>query len=308
MIIYREAETLARDLELSVRVLYAVSNDLPRHYRRVELPKGDGTARTLSVPDPLLKTIQRRITERLLVHMPLSPHATAYRYGGSPLRNAAPHAGKAMVLKLDIRHFFDSVLYSTVKDAAFPAAIYAESLRVLLTMLCYYGDALPQGAPSSPTISNLILRDFDIVVGGWCGRREIAYTRYCDDMTFSGSFDPVEITVFVARELRRNGFFLNGEKTHLARQGQRQTVTGLVVNQRPAAPALYRRALRQEVYFCQKFGVAAHLAKTGSAWTEAGYLRHLLGRVGYVLQAEPGREEARQWQEWALAELKTYQV
>ena len=137
MIVYREAETLARDLGFSIQTLYAVSNSLPRHYHPAELPKRDGTVRHLSVPDPLLKPIQRRIADRLLPLLPVSPWATAYRCGAGPLRNAAPHAGKPLILKLDIRDFFGSVLYSAVKEFAFPAFIYTESMRVLLTMLCY---------------------------------------------------------------------------------------------------------------------------------------------------------------------------
>lgn len=150
MIVYREAPTLAKDLGIPLNTLYAVSNSLPAHYHTVRIPKPGGGERVLTVPDETLKAMQRSIARNLLSHMPPSPYATAYRPGGSPVRNAAPHAGRREVLRLDIRHFFDSVRYSQVKDAAFPPQIYAEPLRVLLTMLCYYRDALPQGAPTSP--------------------------------------------------------------------------------------------------------------------------------------------------------------
>lgn len=303
MIVYREAETLARDLGFSIQTLYAVSNSLPRHYHPAELPKRDGTVRHLSVPDPLLKTIQRRIADRLLPLLPVSPWATAYRYGAGPLRNAAPHAGKPLILKLDIRDFFGSVLYSTVKEFAFPAFIYAEPLRVLLTILCYYDEGLPQGAPSSPAISNLILRDLDQAVGTWCTRRGITYTRYCDDLTFSGSFDAGEVQAFAEAELRSRGFFLNPRKTRLLPAGNRQTVTGLTVNEHPAVPPRLRRELRQELYYCQHYGVAEHLARTGRDLPPRVYLQSLLGRVSYVLQIEPERTEARQWREWLLEAL-----
>lgn len=303
MIVYREAKTLARDLGFSIQTLYAVSNSLPRHYHSAELPKRDGTVRHLSVPDPLLKTIQRRIADRLLPLLPVSPYATAYRCGAGPLRNAAPHAGNPLILKLDIRDFFGSVLYSAVKESAFPASIYAEPLRVLLTMLCYYDEGLPQGAPSSPAISNLILRDFDRTVGSWCAQRGIAYTRYCDDLTFSGSFDAGELQGFVQAELRRQGFFLNPRKTRLLPAGGRQIVTGLTVNQHPAVPPRLRRELRQELYYCRHYGVAEHLARTGRDLPPRAYLQSLLGRVGYVLQIEPGRTEALQWRAWLLETL-----
>ena len=110
----------------------------------------------------------------LLIHMPVSRYAKAYRFGSPTLRNAEHHIGKHVVLKLDILHFFDSIRYSTVKDKVFPEEIYEEPLRILLTMLCYYKDALPQGAPSSPTITNIILYEFDEQLGQWCRERDIA--------------------------------------------------------------------------------------------------------------------------------------
>lgn len=303
MIVYRELSSLVRDLGISAKELYAVSNTLGRHYHKVRLPKRDGGERELSVPDPQLKHIQRRITQNLLVHMPISPYATAYRYGGSPLCNAAPHVGQPRVLKLDIRHFYDSVRYTLVKDKAFPEEIYADSLRILLSMLCYCRDVLPQGAPSSPAISNIILRDFDNQVGAWCRERKIAYTRYCDDMTFSGAVVPGEVVPFVSKSLKELGFRLNGEKTALCTQGQRQTVTGIVVNRRPNLPAQERRALRQELYFCQKFGVASHMERIGVRGSEADYLRRLLGRVSYALQITPEKRELLQARAWLAGEL-----
>ena len=103
--------------------------------------------RQLSVPDRLLKSIQRKILRVLLSGQEVSPYATAYRFGGGVVKNARVHVGKAQILKLDIRHLFDSIRYSTVKELVFPPGIYSEQNRVLLTMLCYYRDALPQGAP-----------------------------------------------------------------------------------------------------------------------------------------------------------------
>ena len=98
MIVYRELSSLVRDLGIPAGTLYAVSNTLDRHYIRRQLPKSSGGVRELSVPDPLLKHIQRQILRVLLVHMPVSPYATAYRYGGSTLCNAAPHEiGRAHV-------------------------------------------------------------------------------------------------------------------------------------------------------------------------------------------------------------------
>ena len=298
MIVYRELSSLEQDLGISAKTLYAVSNNINKHYHKAKLPKKSGGYRNLSVPDEVLKAIQRQISEVLLIHMPVSRYAKAYRFGSSILRNAKHHVGKQVVLKLDILHFFDSIRYSTVKDKVFPEEIYAEPLRILLTMLCYHKDALPQGAPSSPTITNIILYEFDELIGQWCRDQGIAYTRYCDDMTFSGNFDPAEVIRFVRLELKKMGFLLNEQKTRIQRPGQQQTVTGIVVNEKLSIPADYRSKLRQELYYCRKFGIQEHLQKIGLEIPEETYRMHLLGKVNYVLQVQPEDRdllEARKW-------------
>ena len=298
MIVYRELSSLERDLGIGAKTLYAVSNNISKHYHKAKLPKKNGGHRTLSVPDEILKAIQRQIAEVLLIHMPVSRYAKAYRFGSSTLRNAGLHVGKQVVLKLDILHFFDSIRYSTVKDKVFPEEIYAKPLGILLTMLCYHKDALPQGAPSSPAITNIILYEFDELVGHWCRERNIAYTRSCDDITFSGDFDPAEVVRFVRLELKKIGFLLNEQKTKIQHPGQQQTVTGIVVNEKLSIPADYRRKLRQELYYCRKFGIQEHLQKIGLKIPEETYRMQLLGKVNYVLQVHPDdwdMLEARKW-------------
>lgn len=300
MIVYRELSSLEQDLGTSAKTLYAVSNNLGKHYRKVKLPKKNGGFRTLSVPDEVLKSIQRQIAEVLLIHSPTSRYAKAYRFGSSTLRNAKHHVGKQVVLKLDILHFFDSIRYSTVKDKVFPEEIYAEPVRILLTMLCYHKDALPQGAPSSPAITNIILYEFDEQIGQWCRERGIAYTRYCDDMTFSGDFNPAEVIRFVRLELKKMGFLLNEQKTQIQRPGQQQTVTGIVVNEKLSIPADYRRKLRQELYYCRKFGIQEHLQKIGLEIPENTYRMQLLGKVNYVLQVHPNDKDMLDARKWLL--------
>ena len=297
MIVYTQTETLARELCIPASTLFSVSFHLGRHYRRVEIPKRDGGVRVLFVPDPILKRIQRAIARVLLFHIPVSPYAAAYRPGANIRKNALRHCGRQGVLRLDILHFFDSVRYSQIKEKIFPAEIYSEKLRVLLSCLCYYQDGLPQGAPTSPAIANLLLRDFDLAVGEWCRARDIRYTRYCDDMTFSGAFDPEPVIQMVADALWREGFALNPRKTRFAKQGQRQIVTGAVVNLRPRLDADARRALRAELYYCQKYGAADHLSHIGDPRGEEEYLAALLGRLDFALSLsdEPQLAAGRAW-------------
>lgn len=308
MVVYRELSSLEKDLGVSAKTLYTLSNQIYKHYRNVKIPKGNGEFRELSVPDAMLKAVQTKIAHNLLAYEPVSAYAKAYRPGGSPLKNAQPHIGREMLLKMDIRHFFDHVYYPIVKENAFPAERYSESNRILLSLLCVYKDALPQGAPTSPAISNIIMRDFDDTVGAWCKQRGIAYTRYCDDMTFSGVFDHQEVKLFVKEQLRKNGFFSNDRKTTFVKNGQRKTVTGIVVNDRANIPSAYRRKLRQELYYCKTYGLSSHIARAGIGVGEQTYLHQLMGRVNYVLSVDAHNREMQEAKCWITDQMRYYET
>jgi len=261
---------------------------------RITIPKRDGTIRELLSPDPLLKKIQRNILYNVLEELPVSPHATAYRRGSGLLDNASPHQGQKQILKLDIRDFFGSITYLMVYRNAFPRIYYPPPVATLLAHLCCYRDCLPQGAPTSPAVSNLVMKPFDDHMGKWCGERGITYTRYCDDMTFSGDFDAGPVIRKVRSFLLSMGFELNEKKTQVSGSGKRQSVTGIVVNERPQVSREYRDKLRQELYYCRKHGVVSHLLWMNDRRylpPEPGqverYLNSLLGRVNYVLQVDP---------------------
>lgn len=300
MIIYREFSSLSADLGYSGKVLYSVSNNTDKHYRTVEIPKGNGETRKLQIPDKLLKTVQSAIAEKLLAFEEISPYATAYRPGGSTKINASAHTGKPLVVKLDIRHFFDSIIYPQIKEYAFPAEKYSESNRILLSLLCTYKDSLPQGAPTSPVISNIIMKDFDNAVGKWCEERSVSFTRYCDDMTFSGDFDSQQLIAFVKNELKKYGFFLNSKKTVAVRQGQRQKITGIVVNNKISVPAEYKKKIRQEMYYCKKFGVESHIERISTYKSKEEYISYLSGRINYVFSVEPDNDEFAKYKKLIL--------
>lgn len=305
MIIYHELSSIEADLGISVKTLYGLSNSLSKHYRPVDLPKRSGGTRRLYVPDEALKRVQRAIAENLLILEPVSRYATAYRVGTSIISNARPHTGKDRILKLDINKFFDNILYSTVKDKAFPKERYAENIRILLALLCYYKDVLPQGAPTSPAISNIIMYEFDNAVGDYCRAKHIKYTRYCDDMTFSGKLDNIpELINFVESELKKHGFFLNRKKTKSVSSSSRQTVTGLVVNEKVNISSEYKRNIRKEMYFLHKFGIKSHLEKIGSTQSQDAFLQALLGRINFVLQICPDDDQFKEYRASVLKYLK----
>lgn len=294
--------------------LYALSNHPEKHYRRAYIPKRNGGTRCLMIPDELLMEVQRNILHHVLDQLPVSAYATAYRRGAGICEGAALHTGKNIVLKMDMENFFDHILFFMVFERAFPAIYFPPAAAGLLTNLCCYREHLPQGAPTSAAISNLVMKPFDEYMGKWCGDRDIAYTRYSDDLTFSGNFDAAVVERKVRGFLESCGFNVNRSKTSVCRQGMRQQVTGLTVNEKVQVPPAYRRRLRQEIYYCEKYGVKSHLERSGRGGqadscvnagerTEAecaAYLRGLLGKVNFCLQANP----EDQWYREAAGRLK----
>ncbi len=295
MIVYKELKSIEKELGFSSKTLYGLSNNLGKHYHKVEVPKKSGGTRTLSIPDEALKKVQRAIVQSLLEFENVSFHAKAYKYNSSITKNASPHVGKKKILKLDIYRFFDNISYSTVKEKVFPAEKYSEQIRILLSMLCYYNEALPQGAPTSPIITNILMREFDNVLGEWCKKRNVDYTRYCDDMTFSGSFDEKEIIDYVIPLLCGFGLILNDKKTKVFTSSQKQIVTGIVVNKKMNVSKAYKREIRKEVYFCKKFGVENHIEHEEIQLSPERYLNSLLGRINFVLQVCKNDKEFKEY-------------
>ena len=263
--------------------LYTVSNQIETHYHPVVISKKSGGRRKLLVPDALLRTIQRNLLHHVLEEFQISEFACAYKKGTSIVDNARPHVGAKLVLKLDIQDFFDQITWILVYQNAFPGTHFPPAIRKMLTEFCCVRDRLPQGAPTSPTVSNLVMRPFDVHMGEWCREREIRYTRYCDDLTFSGAFAPEEVIRKVRGFLQVYGFELNRKKTRVLSRGNAQSVTGIVVNEKAQVSRAYRRKLRQEVYLFDRYGVkSSGEPKNG----ERERLR-LLGKMRYVLSVNP---------------------
>ena len=283
MIVYRELSSIEQDLSFPAKTLYGLSNNLEKHYHSVFIPKSDGSKRKLCVPDLILKQVQKSIADNILIQYPISRYAKAYKPGSSVQKNARPHVGKKKVLKLDIEGFFDHILYSQVKDTVFYKEKYSEHIRILLTMLCYFKESLPQGATTSPAITNIIMYNFDETVGSFCEKKHIAYTRYCDDMTFSGDFDEKEVIDFVKDELYKLGLFLKNRKTVVIPSTKCQCVTGIVVNEKINITKDYKKKIRQEMYYIRKYGLDGHLSRMNISDKEQ-YILSLKGRIAFVLQ------------------------
>lgn len=219
-------------------------------YRTYRLPKKVGGFRIVTVPDRDLKRLQRRLLDAGFSDVPLSTAAHGFRKKRSILTNAVPHVGKKMVCNVDIDSFFPNTKYDQILRACrrLAGGNISERAAHFVADLCSYNGALPTGAPTSPAISNIILSTIDEVLIKTTQRFGICYTRYADDLTFSGHGDTHRILPFVERLLAEKGYHLDPDKINLFRKGRRQSVTGLVVNEKPNLPRRVRKQLRAAVH------------------------------------------------------------
>lgn len=271
--------------------LFGVSNSPKNFYRRYTIPKVSGGTRTITEPLPSLKEIQRWILENILGEIEIHPFAKGFARGRSIRDNARFHQRRQLVLTVDIEDFFGHISFDRVRRIFFDFG-YTSRVATLLAKLCTLNGSLPQGAPTSPALSNIACAMVDKRLAGYSRKLRIRYTRYADDLTFSGQFDAGDLIVFVREVLRDNGFSLNDRKTRLMERHQRQETTGIVVNDRMQAPREIRRRIRQECWYIEQFGLESHLEHRNKV--RSNYLRHLLGVVGFVLFINPLDRDALQ--------------
>ncbi len=235
---------LSRRLGMDEAALRAVGAT----YRRFEIPKRSGGTRTIHAPDGPLKELQRCVLYRLLARLPVHPAVTGFERRHSIVTNAAHHTGKAIVLQLDIKDFFGSMSATRV-EAYFRGIGWNKEAARLLRSWCTYEGGLPQGAPTSPRLSNVVNYRLDARLAACAAKYGAAYTRYADDITFSFAVDDrlaMRTVLYLAgRIVEDEGYELHRKrKCHIRRRHQRQMVTGLVVNERPRLPRETRRWLR----------------------------------------------------------------
>lgn len=287
-----------------INKLYTISNNKEKNYHIFKIKKRNGKTRTIYEPNTNLKIIQKNILHNILEDRYISKYAKAYKKGISLKDNASIHTDKPLILKLDIKDFFNNITFMQVYSSCFPENFFPKSIGTLLTNLCTYKDCLPQGAPTSSYISNIVMIDFDLSVGEYCQKNNIAYTRYCDDMTFSGNFLKKEIIDLVKYELCKLGLSLNKEKITLITKKSRQVVTGIVVNKKIQVNINYRKNIRKEIFFIKKYGLISHLEHINSSISKEKYLNQLLGKINFVIQVDNTNKEFIDYKKYILELIK----
>jgi retron-type reverse transcriptase len=273
------------------------------HYVSFTVPKKSGGTRLLSAPHRTLAAAQRWIFENIVNKLPVEPPAHGFSTGRSILTNAKPHTGKTVVVNLDLEGFFPNITFPRVRSVLHRLG-YSPAVATILALLCtecprkpvtYDGKAyhvaigprgLPQGACTSPGLSNQVARRLDNRLGGLARKLGLTYTRYADDITFSGNDELKTRVGWLIAKVRHiaeeEGFTVNEKKSRVLRRNSAQTVTGLVVNDKPGVRRKEVRRLRAILHRARTEGLDKQNRANRPnfrAWVE--------GMIAYISMVRP---------------------
>ncbi|HID24514.1 MAG TPA: RNA-directed DNA polymerase, partial [Planctomycetaceae bacterium] len=277
------------------------------HYFCRWMKKRSGGWRLIETPKPLLKSVQQRIAREILQHIP--PHEAAHGFvrGRSIVTNARPHVGRRVVLKLDLENFYASVHFARVV-AIFRRVGYSREAAIWLARLTtsaapwslaapdgsddtvrpYTARHLPQGAPTSPALANLSAFSLDVRLTGMARCFGAAYTRYADDLTFSGSQRLIRalptFLPLITQIIQSERFRVKKEKRKVLRNNQRQTITGVVVNAHPNVSRVEFDRLKALLTNCIRYGPSGQ-----NRQHVPDFAAHLRGRIAHVMQLNAHR-------------------
>ncbi|MFF2833807.1 reverse transcriptase family protein [Cellulosimicrobium cellulans] len=256
-----------------------------------------GRAREVAIPIGPLRDAQRRLSDFL---WPLAEefHESCIGYvsGGSAKKNAEVHCGNFWIQKLDVEDFYPSTTTGMIESSLRDLGA-SEHVASAVASIATLSGSLPMGAPSSPILSNIVLRPLDFAIAEHIKSGKVVYSRYADDLTFS-SMERFDAEPFVREALESIGLRLNRSKTRLRCRGQRVVVTGLTVSEAdgPRLPKQFKRRLRQELHYVERFGLEEHSERE----YEWGYIdpdneerqveqtrRHIEGKLRYARSVEP---------------------
>jgi len=298
---------LANELEMSVNDLRFLSYDRKlskvSHYITYGIKKKTGGIRKISAPMPKLKKAQRAILEKILNRITISKNAHGFASGKSIVTNATPHIGEDIVVNMDLKNFFPTIDFKRV-FGLFKKLGFSPQISTVLSLICTMPDEekikvhgevrylntgkryLPQGAPTSPMITNIICRRMDARMEGIAKNLGFRYTRYADDMSFSGPNSARKIINKLLWQTKSvvisEDFKLHPDKTRVMANGQRKEVTGIVVNEKANISKKRLKEFRALLFQIEKDGIA------GKKWgASADVLDSILGFARYIHMVDP---------------------
>lgn len=294
------------------------------HYKQFLIPKKTGGYRRISAPMPRLKRIQYWILDNILAKLPHDESVNGFVPGRSIVTNAHPHIGADIVINMDLKDFFPTIHYKRIKGL-FVKLGYSEHVAVILALVCsepsvdeveldnatYYVARspryLPQGAPTSPAISNLICRRLDKRIKGAVEKLEFSYTRYADDLSFSCAESSAgnlgKLFWRVGQIIEAEGFVIHPDKTRVMRSSKRQEVTGIVVNRKASINRRTLKQFRALLFHIIQDGIE------GKTWNKkAATISTIQGFANYVAMVDPEKGGVFQEQAALIKQRHGYQV
>ncbi|MBX3254752.1 MAG: RNA-directed DNA polymerase [Chitinophagaceae bacterium] len=275
------------------------------HYQKFYLPKKSSGKRLISAPMPRLKKAQHWILQHILYKVPVHAQANGFVPGKSIVSNATPHIGKNVVVNADVKDFFPSITFKRVK-ALFGKLGYADKIATILSLLCtesvteevmldgkkYFvqkGErVLPQGAPTSPAVTNILCFRLDKRLSGVAKKFGCGYTRYADDITFSGTLnnsDASKIVWHIKKILSEEGLTIHPDKIRVMQKSERQEVTGVVVNRQLSVSREKLRNFRALLHQLKKNG------HENAKWSEGSLSNAIAGYASFIRMVNPAKAE-----------------
>ena len=271
-------EHLCEQLSITEQLLYCLTYKKEYCYFQKVIPKKDKTERILNVPNLSLKVVQKWILKEILEKIFVSEQAMAFVPHKNGLReNAERHKKNIFLLEMDITNFFGTITEQQVYTL-FCNIGYNTKVAGILANLCTYDNYLPQGAVTSPYIANLVCYHMDARINGYCSRKDIVYTRYTDDLTFSSDNRMLlnKIEKFIKYIVTDEGFTINDKKTRYLSNDVKKTVTGITINDDSIhVDKKFKRDLRAQIYCSIKLKDYQNNSQ-------------ILGKIAYVNSIEKG--------------------
>ncbi|MDD1794336.1 reverse transcriptase family protein [Enterovibrio sp. ZSDZ42] len=285
-----EIEHLSKLIGIDLFDLHKIVGNPNYFYREFTIPKKRGGTRTVTAPYPSLLMCQTWIYENILKPVPVHFCSHAYRENKSIITNATPHLNQKALLKMDMKDFFPSIPINWVINL-FSQLGYPNNISYYLARICCFDNALPQGASTSPALSNILLRNLDSRLYKLSKSYNLNYTRYADDMAFSGHYIPHKIIGIIERIISDYGLLVNSDKTTLIVGDKQKIVTGISVKGNSLAlPRSSKRLIKQEIHYIKQYGLVSHISKLKIK--NPYYLQSLEGKLRFWLQIEPESDVA----------------
>jgi RNA-directed DNA polymerase len=285
-------------------------------YNSYKIRKKSGGKRWIMSPNKELKIIQNWILVNILNKVENHDSSNAFVKGKSIISNAKNHTNKELILNIDLYRFFDTItekrVCGLIKNLGYTEKFSYDIARLLCVSppKSYWKEIrkenrlkkklinskpaiLPQGAPTSPMISNLISKRLDKAFFNYCSKCNIDYSRYADDLTFSGKREDMLSLDLIKKIIRQQGFTINAKKTKYLSCHKKQTVTGITVNNGIYVDKKLVNQINQELYYCLKYGYKNHLdykSKKGEI-IKTNYKDWLLGKICFINSVEKERGE-----------------